>query len=80
MPECLFLIMRKRILFTILNWGLGHATRSIPVIRALIGKQVEVIIGSSGEALEVLRKEFPDLEVDFASRITASDTLFGTCY
>ena len=54
--------MRKRILFTILNWGLGHATRSIPVIRALTGKQVDVIIGSSGEALEMLKKEFPKLE------------------
>ena len=63
LSECLFLHMRKRILFTILNWGLGHASRSIPIIRAFTTKKVEVIIGSSGEALEMLREEFPALEL-----------------
>jgi uncharacterized protein (TIGR00661 family) len=44
-----------------LDWGLGHATRCIPIIRALHKKNCEVIIASSGDALAVLKIEFPDL-------------------
>lgn len=45
-----------------LNWGLGHATRCIPIIRYLLEINKEVIIASDGSALELLKKEFPDLE------------------
>ena len=45
-----------------LNWGLGHATRSIPIINELLLNNFEVIIASDGEALELLKKEFPQLE------------------
>lgn len=51
-----------RILVTTLNWGLGHAARSVPVIRLLQSKGVEVIIGADGGALALLKKEFPELE------------------
>ena len=44
-----------------LNWGLGHASRMIPIIEILT-KQNEVIIGTDGLALEWLQKEKPDLE------------------
>lgn len=54
--------MKKRILVAPLNWGLGHATRCIPIINALIDNHFEVIIGSDGNALNLLRKEFPHLE------------------
>ena len=54
--------MKKRILVAPLNWGLGHATRCIPIIHALIKHQFEVILASDGIALALLRKEFPDLE------------------
>lgn len=50
-----------RILVAPLNWGLGHATRCIPLIRALLDAGAEVTIGSDGQALEVLRREFPQL-------------------
>lgn len=53
--------MKKRILVAPLNWGLGHATRCIPIIKALISCGFEPIIGSDGEALELLKKEFPDI-------------------
>jgi uncharacterized protein (TIGR00661 family) len=52
----------KRILVAPLNWGLGHATRCIPVINHLLDKGCEVILASDGRALEVLQKEFPKLE------------------
>ncbi len=52
----------KTILVAPLHWGLGHATRCIPIIRALIDSGYDVIIGSDGAALSLLQKEFPGLE------------------
>lgn len=54
--------MKKRILIAPLNWGLGHATRCIPIINALGIQNFEPVIASDGVALELLRKEFPNLE------------------
>lgn len=53
---------QKRVLVCPLNWGLGHATRCIPIIRLLIQNNVTVIIASEGRSLELLKKEFPELE------------------
>jgi hypothetical protein len=51
-----------------LNWGLGHATRCIPIIRHLLAEGVEVIIAADGYPLELLRQEFPQLEtIEFPS-------------
>lgn len=50
---------KLRILVAPLNWGLGHATRCIPVIRALVATGYEPVIASDGAALEMLKKEFP---------------------
>lgn len=49
----------KTILIAPLNWGLGHATRCIPIIKALQENNYIPIIASDGVALELLRKEFP---------------------
>ncbi len=49
-----------RVLFTILNWGLGHATRSSPIIDVAISQGAMPIIASSGLALEYLSAKFPD--------------------
>jgi uncharacterized protein (TIGR00661 family) len=49
----------KTILIAPLNWGLGHATRCIPIIKALQENNYIPIIASDGIALELLRKEFP---------------------
>ena len=51
----------KRILVAPLPWGLGHATRCIPIINALISHGFEPVIASDGGALELLKKEFPKL-------------------
>ena len=53
---------RKKILVTPLDWGLGHATRSIPVITELQLKGYEVAVASSGDALVLLKAEFPQLQ------------------
>ncbi len=49
----------KTILVAPLNWGLGHATRCIPIIKALQENNYIPIIASDGIALELLQKEFP---------------------
>ncbi|WP_223032653.1 glycosyltransferase [Hanstruepera marina] len=51
----------KRILVAPLNWGLGHATRCIPIIHALKRRGFSPIIASDGAALQLLNKEFPEL-------------------
>lgn len=51
----------KKILVAPLNWGLGHATRCIPIIYELQAQGAEVILASDGRALELLRQEFPKL-------------------
>lgn len=45
-----------------LHWGLGHATRCIPLIDALIKHDFDPVIASDGAALELLKKEFPKLK------------------
>lgn len=49
----------KTILIAPLNWGLGHATRCIPIIKALQENNYIPIIASDGIALDLLKKEFP---------------------
>ncbi len=52
----------NKILVAPLNWGLGHATRCIPIINALILNNYTPIIASDGAALQLLQKEFPELK------------------
>lgn len=52
----------KRILVCPLDWGLGHATRCIPVIRLLLQKKAEVIIAGDGDVIILLKQEFPQLQ------------------
>ncbi len=48
------------IFFPVLNWGLGHASRSLPIIKTFLAHGHDVICASDGEALEMLRRELPD--------------------
>lgn len=52
----------RYIICGILNWGLGHATRSVAVINALLKEGYTPVIASDGVALDYLRKEFPELD------------------
>jgi uncharacterized protein (TIGR00661 family) len=52
----------KNILVAPLNWGLGHATRCIPIIKALEENGFNPILASDGVALDMLKKEFPHLK------------------
>jgi uncharacterized protein (TIGR00661 family) len=50
-----------KILIAPLDWGLGHATRCIPIINELISQNCEVIIAAGGSSFSLLKKEFPAL-------------------
>jgi UDP:flavonoid glycosyltransferase YjiC (YdhE family) len=50
------------VLLAPLDWGLGHATRCIPIIRELICRGARVVIASSGTQKVLLEQEFPGLE------------------
>jgi len=45
-----------------LDWGLGHATRCIPIIRKLLEAGHKITFAGSGQSLLLLKKEFPFVE------------------
>ena len=57
------MIPAKKILIAPLDWGLGHATRCIPIIRFLEKQNVTVFLASDGRAFHLLKKEFPTLPI-----------------
>ncbi|MDB4303356.1 hypothetical protein N9934_01015, partial [Desulfosarcina sp.] len=60
--------MKKKpnILVCPLDWGIGHATRCVPIINELLAQNANVILGASGRSLDFLKKEFPNLlTIDF---------------
>jgi len=60
-------IKGNRVLVAPLNWGLGHATRCVPVIKLLLAENREVVIASEGYPLQFLKEEFPNLQtVEFS--------------
>jgi UDP-N-acetylglucosamine transferase subunit ALG13 len=42
-----------------LDWGLGHTTRCIPIIKELIGQGARVLIAAGAGQKAMLKKEFP---------------------
>ncbi len=50
-----------KILVAPLNWGLGHASRCVPLVHRFLAEGHEVILGGDGESLTLLRKHFPKL-------------------
>lgn len=52
----------KNILICPLNWGLGHATRCVPIIKDLSSQGHKVIIAADEGPLAFLQKEFPEHE------------------
>lgn len=53
----------KKILVAPLDWGLGHASRVIPLVEALRSyDRCEVLLGVGGKSGEFLKAEFPGLK------------------
>jgi UDP:flavonoid glycosyltransferase YjiC (YdhE family) len=51
----------KKILVVPLDWGLGHATRDIPLIYEILNAGCEVVIAAEGKHAALLQQEFPQL-------------------
>ena len=53
--------LKKNVLICPLNWGLGHATRCVPIIRACLESGLNPIIAADKAPLSFLQNEFPNL-------------------
>ncbi len=72
--------MRKlRILVAPLDWGLGHTTRCIPVIKELLRQECDIWLAGEGSQQKLLQQEFPGLPFLELSgyKINYSATAFG---
>ncbi|HLY71783.1 MAG TPA: glycosyltransferase [Puia sp.] len=54
-------ISKPTILIAPLNWGLGHASRCIPIIKSLIANETTVIVACGDSQKHLLQAEFPSL-------------------
>lgn len=52
-----------KVLVAPLDWGLGHATRCIPIIRQLLLNGCEVTLAGEGKAAALLKSNFPELTI-----------------
>ncbi len=74
-----------KVLIAPLNWGLGHASRSIPIIREILDHGHNVVLASDGLALDLLKKEFvsvpfyelPSYNVDYKHKSMFLNMLRG---
>jgi predicted glycosyltransferase len=71
-----------KVLLSPLDWGLGHATRCIPIIQELRNMGCEVVLATSGAPAQLLAREFPDLETKLLEgydiKYNAGSSLFGS--
>ena len=56
------LLKKQTVLVCPLDWGLGHATRCVPIIEQLLAKGHQVIIGADKTPLAFLTQAFPTLK------------------
>ncbi|MCK5846965.1 MAG: hypothetical protein KAG84_05975 [Bacteroidales bacterium] len=55
--------MQKKVIIAALDWGLGHATRMIPIVQYFIANDWKVILASSGNAAIMWQQKFPNIEI-----------------
>jgi uncharacterized protein (TIGR00661 family) len=53
--------VQKKVLVAPLDWGLGHATRCVPIVTALLAEGFQVFIGAEKAGAALLQKEFPTI-------------------
>jgi hypothetical protein len=56
------MLNKQRILIVPLDWGLGHASRCMPIIKRMVEVGHDVILASNGRSKELLKRTFPNLE------------------
>ena len=60
-PAGEILLRKFRILVAPLDWGLGHTTRCIPIIKELLSQNFEVVAAGDDQQERLLGAEFPGL-------------------
>jgi uncharacterized protein (TIGR00661 family) len=55
-------INRKKVLISPLDWGLGHTTRCITIVRKLLDTNVSIIVACNPVQKELLQQEFNNIE------------------
>jgi len=63
-----------KILVAPLNWGLGHASRCIPIIKTLLNHEIEVIVACGKSQKIMLEAEFPGLRFE---KLNGYDLKYG---
>lgn len=53
---------KKKVIIAPLNWGWGHVSRCVPIIKEIEALGLQAVLACDGDALVFLKKEFPDLE------------------
>jgi len=56
---------RKTIIICPLNWGLGHATRDIPIALRLIKAGCRVVVATESPLLELFKEAHPEIELEY---------------
>ena len=54
------MFINRTIFYSALDWGLGHATRSVPIVKELL-KNNNIILGVTPLTETIFDEEFPDL-------------------
>lgn len=49
------------ILFTPLDWGLGHASRDIPLIKDALANNNKIFVAATPKIIHILKQEFPQI-------------------
>jgi hypothetical protein len=56
-------IKAQRVIVSPLNWGLGHATRLVPIVEVLEKNGNDVVIAGERPSIDVLRQHFPERKI-----------------
>ncbi|MBK7230746.1 MAG: glycosyltransferase [Saprospiraceae bacterium] len=54
---------KKNVLICPQHWGLGHVTRTIPIIHYFLNRSHRVVLACSGAGSDLLKLEFPQLPI-----------------
>jgi UDP:flavonoid glycosyltransferase YjiC (YdhE family) len=57
-------ISNKTVLLAALDWGMGHTTRCVSIIRALLKQGNELIFAGDDNQIHFIRKEFPGIKTE----------------
>lgn len=58
-------ISNKKILISPLDWGMGHTTRCVALIKTLLSNKNQIVFAGNKTQIEFIHREFPELKTEF---------------